>query len=73
MQSTYPTTGKGQGTDLAAAGEMGLKAGHTGVDGFTALGTGDNGGGGPPSRCPHTDTRVPLAEGLWGLWGKWGA
>lgn len=36
------------GTDLAAAGEMGLEAGHTGVDGFTALGAGDSHGRGSP-------------------------
>lgn len=69
MPSTHPTTGTGQGTDLAAAGEMSLKAGHTGVDGFTALGTGGSHGRAPPRRCPRTDTHAPLTRGMWGFSG----
>lgn len=34
---------------LAAAGKMGLEAGHTGVDGFTALQAGDSCGESPPT------------------------
>lgn len=67
--STRPTLGKGLGTDLAAAGEMGLEARHTGVDGFTALGTGGNHGRGPPSRCPRTNIHALLAQRIGGFSG----
>lgn len=49
VPSTPVSHGNNSRTDLAAAGKMGLEAGHTGVDGFTALQAGDSCGESPPT------------------------
>lgn len=61
MPSTRPAVEEDLGTDLAAAGKMSLEAGHTGVDGFAALGAGDDRGRGPPGQCPDTNVH-PLPQ-----------
>lgn len=49
MPSTLMSHSNNSRTDLAAAGKMCLEAGHTGVDGFTALQAGDSCGESPPT------------------------
>ena len=72
-QARTPGRREGLDTDLAAAGQMGLEAGHAGVDGFAALGAGGDRGGGPSGRRPPTSVHPSPSPGDPGpISGKWG-
>lgn len=68
MFSAPPSCWGNPRTDLAAAGKMGLEAGHTGVDGFTALQAGDSCGRSPPT-TPHKGHPTLNSKVLWGFSG----